>query len=363
MSKEITEIKCNGIVRTETQKRYITYTMTSKNKKEFLIPIILPCNTRPEKSLDIIDDSSDFVNGFKVVQTANKEYAYVREEDNILLPYRYDIATDFNEYGYAMVGKDASVSWIDRNFKYLYNNGKMIKENLDDEFSLFEGFNKITNFSKGKNPLSTVYRDECFDDLVVSYFGIEGKFKTFYYYDNERICEYKHKKYFPINSTPFNDKDYATFDKSQYILLASGYYVSVENLIRLCGEKGFLDTISSKIAKQEQAYTKFLRDVEEKTMDLVGNLSKINNLIAEYNIEGIELIKDELISKYGKDIYERALTNKFLACLIYNQKLSAKIVDLELFQSILARKGIPSYIDNAEKVFHYNTSKHVKVKR
>ena len=90
------------------------YVINEDKDGELYMPIELPyyygVYLRPPASFDIIDDSREFVNGFKVVQTANLEYAYVREADNKLLPYRYDIATDFNEYGYAIVGKDARVS-------------------------------------------------------------------------------------------------------------------------------------------------------------------------------------------------------------------------------------------------------------
>ena len=108
---------------------------------------------------------------------------------------------------------------------------------------------------------------------------------------------------------------------------------------------------------------KFLRDIEEKTTTLADDLSKHNNLTAEYGIGSIELKKEKLISSYGKDVYERALTNSSFACLIYNQELPAEIVDLELFQSALAKRGIPSYIDSEENVFHYNANKHVKTKK
>ena len=43
--------------------------------------------------------------------------------------------------------------------------------------------------------------------------------------------------------------------------------------------------------------------------------------------------------------------------------MPADIVDLELFQSALAKRGIPSYIDTLENVFHYNANKYVKQKK
>ena len=121
LPKKITSIKGSRIF-TQDEIVKVGYTLNEEQADETYIRVELPyyygVYLRHPKSLEIIDDSRDFVNGYKVVQTANKEYAYVREEDNKLLPYRYDIATDFNEYGYAMVGKDARVSWIDRDFRY-----------------------------------------------------------------------------------------------------------------------------------------------------------------------------------------------------------------------------------------------------
>ena len=169
------------------------------------------------------------------------------------------------------------------------------------------------------------------------------------------------RKIFSYWSTDFNDKGYANANGGSLILLSSGHYLTAKDLIRICEEKGLLDTIGSRIEKQE--YYKFSKNVEEKTTTLADNLSKINNLITEYGIGEIELKKEELISRYGEDAYRRALTNDSFVCLIYNQKLPAKIVDLELFQSSLAKRRILSYIDKEDNVFYYNANKHVKQKK
>ena len=268
-------------------------------------------------------------------------------------------ATIFNEYGYAMVGKDGKVSWIDKNFKYLNSKYEMVNE----DSSKFNGFLSVSDFSKGEHPLSKVCSCSYDWNKKTSYFGVDGKIKEFSRYDGKIIRDNDSIKNFSYYSEDFNDKGYATANNDWLILLSSGYYLSVKDLIKICEEKGFLDTISSRIEKQEEAYNKFIRDIEEKTINLANNLSKVNNLITEYDIGEIKLRKEELISRYGKDVYERALTNSSFACLIYNRKLPAEIVDLELFQSTLAKRGIPSYIDNEENVFHYNTNKHVKVKK
>ena len=356
LPKEIKSIKGSVYSFVDKGTERYAYILNEGTDKEVRVNVLLPYYSRPDISFDIIDDSRGFVNGFKVAQLDNKEYAYVKEEGNTLLPFRYDIATDFNEYGYAMVGKDGKVSWIDKNFKYLNSKYEMVNE----DSSKFNGFLSVSDFSKGEHPLSKICSCSYDWNKKTSYFGVDGKIKEFSRYDGKIIRDNDSIKNFSYYSEDFNDKGYATANNDWLILLSSGYYLSVKDLIKICEEKGFLDTISSRIEKQEEAYNKFIRDIEEKTINLANNLSKVNNLITEYDIGEIKLRKEELISRYGKDVYERALTNGSLVCLIINEEIPAEIVDLELFQSSLAKRGIPSYIDNEENIFHYNASKHVK---
>ena len=360
--KKIISITGSGycFVDSRRQTRRFSYYLNKGTVEEKHFSVLLPKYSRREKTTDIIDDSRNFVNGFKVVQTANKEYAYVREEDNTLLPFRYDIATDFNEYGYAMVGKDGKVSWIDKSFKYLNSEYEMLKEDSTE----FNGFLSVSNFSKGEHPLSKLcnigYNNE------VRYFTTDGKIKNFSLYDGEIIRDGDSIKKFSCCSTEFNDKGYATANEGDIILLSSGYYLSVKDLIRICEEKGFLDTINNVIERQEQAYVKFLRDVETNTMNLSENISKINKLESEYNILGVESIRDRIISQYGEDVYRRIYQenkNDRTLATLGNNFITSDVIDLELFQSLLSKQGIPSYIDYEQNIFHYNAINHVKKKK
>ena len=363
LPKEIKSIKVSRVFEGEEIVKY-SYVINEGKDDKLCMPIVLPyyygAYLRHPASIDIIDDSRDFINGFKVVQTDNEEYAYVREEDNKLLPYRYDIATDFNLYGYAMVGKNARVSWIDMNFRYFNEEEEKFTKEQEIGYNTFNGLLGVSDFSKGETPLSRMYRHGY--ENKVSYLGTDGNIKEFYNFDGEIIRDDESNKYFSYYSEDFNDLGYAKANDGEIMLLSSGYYLSIKDLIRI-EEKGFLETLSSRIEKQEQAYTKFLRDIEEKTTTIADDLSKHNNLIAEFGIGSIELKKEKLISSYGKDVYLRALTNSSLVCLIVREEMPADIVDLELFQSSLARRGVPSYIDNEENVFHYNANKHVKTKK
>lgn len=223
--------------------RHIFYELNEQEENATSITVKLPEYYRPEKSYKIIDSNQNFVNGFKIVKTENDEYAYLRESDNFLLPFRYDVASDFNEFGFAIVAKDGSVSWINKNFKYLNNEGKLVEEDLDNKFSEFEGWQGVSSFSKGNLPLSRVY-DGRNTYARTSYFGTDGKIKKFYRYDGK--IDNCYKTSFRTAAT-FNEKGYTMAD--EYMLFANGCYISFEDLIKLSVEKNFIDSISEEAEK------------------------------------------------------------------------------------------------------------------
>lgn len=227
----------------------------------FVIPRFDDNPSRKNISFEIIDNSREFVNGFKLVQTSNLEYAYLREEDNKLLPYRYEVATDFNKYGYAMVGKYGMVSWIDRDFRILdkrkerfmpYEFG-CIHSSLDHyNDDMFSGFRCISQFSKGKNPLSRVERINNHGFPIsrtdVSYLGIDGTFKNFLGIHINGIGEpWYNEKYFNTNSTDFANKDYAFANYNELLLLSSGYCLNAKDLVEFCNKYGTLENIINEV--------------------------------------------------------------------------------------------------------------------
>lgn len=244
LPKKINSISA-GTVIGHPDFRATGYTFNEGEETEKFVSVHLPRFDRPTVSNKIVDDTNDFINGFKVVQTANGEYGYVRESDNILLPYRYDVASNFNQYGFAMVGKDGSVSWIDKSFKYLnpfcYD---MVEENLDKSYIEFKGFGEISNFSKGDIPLSRVYNGRNTYGIT-AYFGINGQIQTFCEYNGE--IDDLHPVRLFNEGTDFDKTGYAMADG--YMLFANGYYLSYEGLIKLCKEKGFINIICEDAEK------------------------------------------------------------------------------------------------------------------
>lgn len=260
-------IRSGSIFIDRDHTRNIYYTINQNTPNETNIHVKLQSEWyRPKKSKKIIDDSNEFVNGFKVVQTENGEYAYVRESDNVLLPFRYDVAFDFNQYGFAIVGKDGSVSWIDTTFKYLNLEGEFVEEELDKSYSKFSGWQGISEFSDGSIPLSRVY-DGRNRYGKIAYLGIDGKFKEFYKYDGE-IHEHWSDTTFN-NGTEFDENGYAMADGN--MLFARGYYCSYADLIKICKEKGFITSISADAEKHFDKETgKVLRKIKRSE----GNQTK-----------------------------------------------------------------------------------------
>lgn len=256
-TKIINVIRSCSIFIVRDRTRNICYTINQNTPNETNIHI---------KSEKIIDDSNEFVNGFKVVQTENGEYAYVRESDNVLLPFRYDVAFDFNQYGFAIVGKDGSVSWIDTTFKYLNLEGEFVEEEIDKSYSKFSGWQGISEFSEGSIPLSRVY-DGRNSYGKIAYLGIDGKFKEFYKYDGEIIEHWLDTTF--NNVTEFDENGYAMANGN--MLFARGYCCPYADLMKICTEKGFITSTSEDAEKNFDKETgKVLRKIKRSE----GNQTK-----------------------------------------------------------------------------------------
>lgn len=252
MPIKINSIRCTTNCLEDARHRKFGYTINEQGESEDII-VILPRFVRKKPSQQVIDDSHEFMNGFKVVKTKNGECAYIREKDNKMLPYRYDVASDFNEHGFAMVAKSGMVTWINKDFQYLSAIGNMVDEiDISERSSRMNGWEAVFQFSKGDIPLSRIHsRSYC---NRVSYFGIDGEIKTFQPYDGKEKVSTKSYKFW--NAVDFDEDGYAI---SQYnILSAKGYCCTSQDFLELLREKGVLDEIfddASKFYKEDAPKT------------------------------------------------------------------------------------------------------------
>lgn len=173
-------------------------------------------------------------------------------------------------------------------------------------------------------------------------------------------------------SNPYDDKGIL---KSEYALSPK----EKEALLHYIPEtKQFLNQQSTSESLQDtfdQRYQKFLSDVRKKTEEIVYNSQPSEgNVDIPWDIVGIEFVSWEVKDKYGNDIYKRACeevpyeddgvhrmfqrdfsnANIKLGHIIHEGASASPLMDLDYFVKLLAKRGIPSYIDFETNTFHYN---------
>lgn len=200
-----------------------------------------------------IAEESEFINGYKLVKLANGFYGYIRESDNKLMEHLFNIATDFNEYGYAMVGRNDSVTWINKDFYYLSDDGwvedQVYYDSNNDWFNGYlDGMYSVDKFSNSDVPISRTGRNSeaCF------YIGTDGKTIKFKALNEEDTVRHSTiVKY----GTPFNEYGYATskglgFSNDNYFLFQEGYYMGFDDFVKYSLDSGLIDSIHKDVSKK-----------------------------------------------------------------------------------------------------------------
>lgn len=237
-------VRSANVIIYEDKIKEIYYFISKDGKIIEEIKVKLPAIGRPSASNKIINKNNKFINGYKVVKIANGEYSYINESTQLLMPYRYDIAFDFNEYGYAIACKDGNVTWINQDFYYLNSNGIFIEDTLNSNWQSNDVWQSVTNFSESKNPLSLIsnYKGLC---KKTAYLETTGKLKQFYRYDGKLVNTNPHSIF--RQGTTFDKDGIAMADDC--MLFDKGYYMTYKDLIKICNQKGIIDTVVEEAEK------------------------------------------------------------------------------------------------------------------
>ena len=233
--KNINSIICTEKVKIDPSTNAVCYKIDFNNGIKRNIFVNIPKYNKLKKTNVISFDTCEFIHGFKVVKLENGYYSYVKELDNTLMPYEFDLAFNFNEYGLAMVCKDGMASWINKEFKYVNSKGELVPCQSSNQ-NEFEGWQAIFAFSNSDIPLSRVY---CGKEEYgkTSYIDTEGKVKKFYQYDGDIKKDRFIKEFY--TGTDFTEKGYAKADN--YILCENGFCILKDDIVKLGFEKCFID--------------------------------------------------------------------------------------------------------------------------
>jgi hypothetical protein len=200
---------------------------------------------KDEKSYHLITGGGNgYVNGFRLVRNAYGQFLYRKQGKGYgsdkQLPYIFDIATDFNEYGLAMVAANCQFAWINKDFKYIDKSGNLRDYNQKIE----NGWSEIYDFSQSPNPLSKlVFYEKGSICYKVSYMNTKMELVDFRNFNGNRVFgKNSALNTFKESSTEFNKDGFAKASDSM-ILSDKGFYVNYDYIIDKALESGLVKDI------------------------------------------------------------------------------------------------------------------------
>ncbi len=184
--------------------------------------------------------SDDFVKGFKLLADQEGRYLYYQQGNGLrpekIIPYIFDIATDFNEYGLAMVAVNGRVSWMNQDFQYVDKDNML--QSYDEDME--DAWASVSSFSEGTIPLSKLMHPG--EGLVTAYMCIDTSIKCFRRFENGKIVAGPiSSNHFDMNSTDFNRDGWAFAEDR--VLCDQGFYMKNEFIAKEAIAKGFVKTI------------------------------------------------------------------------------------------------------------------------
>lgn len=205
-------------------------------------------------------DDLRFVNGYAAVELEDG-FGYVLERNKKLLPYRFDVATNFGINGLALVGLGGRVTWINEDFE-AYFDGKFIPIDNTSKYVDFKGYDIVNSFdSKGLSAVG----DEV-GNWFIQLINASGRVKTFKRYNYKLSMQESIKKIQISESSIAFDDDGIYIDDDGAIYSADGYVIYPEDLAYVVKEVGF----------NKRIFEVLKRDLVKNQMKLAKERKKSN---------------------------------------------------------------------------------------
>ena len=185
------------------------------------------CDTKSEEIARI----GDVVCGYRLFIDEAGLYGYINEDDLEILPYRFDLATNFNEYGLALVAYSGTVSWINKDFKIFSSDDECFINIEDNSYIL--GFKEVYNFNGNKNPLSKIVT---FDEQVL-YLNTEGEIQKFRYKNESNISSWDKEYFLEDGLGEFNKEGFMISKDGNTVLSEDGYIYTGEDARNIWSRK------------------------------------------------------------------------------------------------------------------------------
>lgn len=252
--RKITKKEVPGTVKTLSGGRFDpldgTFTFTTEDD---IVKLPLHQEFGVTSTKDVTYDKSklNFVNGFARVLLSNGKFGYVDEDDN-LMPYSFDIAFDFNELGFAMVGT-VRVGYISE-YDFYKNMSEL-------EFRLsYLSFNKIEEYKKVKDiSIAKNIGETYIGQNYISFLGEDGKFIHFSQMLNYGNNDDETKVYLNINDLcDYNwNEDGIIYDaENGIIFFIEGYYCTAKDMLYYIYLNGTFPTLNAIIKEDNKVKQK-----------------------------------------------------------------------------------------------------------
>ena len=258
------------------------YLINGGEETETKLQIPVPYKFMHTISNNIVWESPNHRFLTRLVRFDDGTFGYRKEWNNEVLFQRYDVATDFNEYGFAMVAKDNFVTWINKEFKLLDVSGLFFHVTTPAEYkhaldtvmdaeayyknpNEYQGYfhdngswRKVDDFSKGAIPLSRLQGTTYYQREQAAYLGTNGKLVEFREHDGKKYTG-KKETYFS-HGTEFDEAGHAYSHDG--MLFAEGFYIRYDNLKEWFTKKGYADVLRDQVIRRRPK--KLLNESKEK---------------------------------------------------------------------------------------------------
>lgn len=232
-------------------------------------PYFIKARDNPNNNYIIVGKE---VCGFKRVKFENGEFGFVRVSDDTLMPYRFEVADDFNKYGLALVARDGVINYIDTNFQvfeydikykqpighylldYWISCGKdmyvedfkrelfpLRKKDIKDKMS---GFDEISCFIEGDKPFAIIGEHFTERSVPISPSGELVTFRNYYDHDKEESV-------IPINGGRLltTDNGAIMFEDGTYnnprVYFSNGTYMTLRDIIKFSNDLGLYSILDN----------------------------------------------------------------------------------------------------------------------
>lgn len=190
------------------------------------------------------------VNGFRRVEYSNGKIGFQTAEGK-LISYKFNIASDFNACGLAMVGLNGGVTWINSEFKKLTSKGNWTM--MEDEFSSLPL--EVSDFVAGLSSVEVGRMTR----IKAFFIDQEGKRMEFFHSASGSTVNFEGKF---SNGSSFEESGYKITSEGVYF--ACGQFLTFEEVVKLPQMDAILSTLNAGMVQEKMGKSLHLGKIAEQ---------------------------------------------------------------------------------------------------